>query len=322
MTVVSNVYKIGDLARMLNITPRTIRYYDQLGLLPNAKRTDGNTRVFDEFDIQAIKNIRKLQKAKSTSLQDIKKQLFPSSIKKKDWTILTDSDSNESLCLSERVTCVVLTSTNNNERLNEYLNQLKKLDAANLIFFFHKRHLDFYEQLKKKVTGKTCFLFPLNPCGLTFYAVTDYVLSKPSQFNNLTVLLNKIEQMLALSFEIRMLEPLSECLSHKEDDVFYNKNLIAPFFPVVFSSQTEETLLGFKTDSQEGITRIVEWFNHYFVLQKRYFEKISVFYTKNEQVAKAVKKEMGRHNPNLLVNIQHIKNDRFKKRDGILITII
>ena len=53
-------------------------------------------------------------------------------------------------------------------------------------------------------------------------------------------------------------------------------------------------------------------------LQKRYFEKISVFYTKNEQLAKAVKKEMGRHNPNLLVNIQHIKNDRFKKKMSYL----
>ena len=98
--------------------------------------------------------------------------------------------------------------------------------------------------------------------------------------------------------------------------------LFIDFFPVVFSSQKEETLLGFKTDSQEGVTRIIEWFNHYFVLQKRYFEKISVFYTEDASLAKALKKEMGRHNPNLLVSIQQIKNDRFKKRQGTLITII
>ena len=54
------LYKIGQLAELLSITPRSIRYLDQLGLLPHMKRSSGKTRLFDTTDIQLIKEAYKL----------------------------------------------------------------------------------------------------------------------------------------------------------------------------------------------------------------------------------------------------------------------
>tara|TARA_B100001113_G_C21111996_1_gene623670 strand:+ start:281 stop:1369 length:1089 start_codon:yes stop_codon:yes gene_type:complete len=86
------LYKIGEFSRLLNLTPRTIRYYDQVGLLPQIKRSDGGIRLFDEKDIQIIKKVRILQKEKLLPLEEIKEELFKS--KKscvKSTAILTDS---------------------------------------------------------------------------------------------------------------------------------------------------------------------------------------------------------------------------------------
>ena len=85
------LFKIGDICELLAITPRTIRYYDQLGLLPNVKRSDGFTRLFDQNDIDLIKEIRKLQKSKAMPLTMIKEKLFPNNIKSKSVLLITDS---------------------------------------------------------------------------------------------------------------------------------------------------------------------------------------------------------------------------------------
>lgn len=68
--------KIGDLSDTLNITQRTIRYYDQLGLLPISKRSIKGTRLFDSVDAYILNYIRYLQKEKKYSLDDVKNSLF------------------------------------------------------------------------------------------------------------------------------------------------------------------------------------------------------------------------------------------------------
>ena len=70
------LYKIGTLTQLLGITPRTIRYYDQFGLLPHVKRSKGNIRLFDDEDIQIIKQIKSLQDEQSLPLEVIKDHLF------------------------------------------------------------------------------------------------------------------------------------------------------------------------------------------------------------------------------------------------------
>jgi len=72
------LYKIGHLTKLLGITPRTIRYYDQFGILPHVKRSEGGIRLFDDEDIEIIQTIRRLQKEQYLPLDVIKEKLFGS----------------------------------------------------------------------------------------------------------------------------------------------------------------------------------------------------------------------------------------------------
>ncbi len=50
--------KIGELARRLNCTPDTIRFYEKEGILPQADRTDANYRTYNESHIDRLRFIR------------------------------------------------------------------------------------------------------------------------------------------------------------------------------------------------------------------------------------------------------------------------
>lgn len=64
-------YSIGDIAKMLDISISTLRYYDKVGLLPLVNRTSGNIRVFDDTDVECLKMIECLKNTGMT-LKDIK----------------------------------------------------------------------------------------------------------------------------------------------------------------------------------------------------------------------------------------------------------
>lgn len=54
-------YKIGELANLLNLSPRTIRYYEEIGLLDSVKRIEGGKRVYTDEDYQRLKFILRLK---------------------------------------------------------------------------------------------------------------------------------------------------------------------------------------------------------------------------------------------------------------------
>jgi DegV family protein with EDD domain len=88
------LYKIDQVMRLLGLTGRTIRYYDQLGLLPHVKRSDGGIRLFDEQDIELIKRIRRMQQEGQLSLTQIRDMLFTGEeqpVSQGKWVVLTDS---------------------------------------------------------------------------------------------------------------------------------------------------------------------------------------------------------------------------------------
>jgi len=63
-------YRIGELAARLGMTERTIRYYEEVGLLDSVKRLEGGTRVYTDEDVRRLKFIRKL-KVLGLSLQEM-----------------------------------------------------------------------------------------------------------------------------------------------------------------------------------------------------------------------------------------------------------
>jgi DNA-binding transcriptional MerR regulator len=54
-------YHIGELASILDLSPRTIRYYEEIGLLNSIKRIEGGKRVYTDKDFQRLKFIQRLK---------------------------------------------------------------------------------------------------------------------------------------------------------------------------------------------------------------------------------------------------------------------
>ncbi len=64
-------YKIGELASMFGLTVRTVRYYEELGLLKSSDRVEGLHRRYPEKNIVYLKRIAQL-KSYGLSLGEIK----------------------------------------------------------------------------------------------------------------------------------------------------------------------------------------------------------------------------------------------------------
>lgn len=56
-----HIYRIGDVARLCNITVRTIRYYESLGLLKSDFRSSGGQRYYSEADVIYLNRITELK---------------------------------------------------------------------------------------------------------------------------------------------------------------------------------------------------------------------------------------------------------------------
>ncbi|MFC0471908.1 MerR family transcriptional regulator [Halalkalibacter kiskunsagensis] len=54
-------YSISEVAKELNLTVYTLRYYDKEGLMPFVQRTESGTRLFKESDIGALRVIECLK---------------------------------------------------------------------------------------------------------------------------------------------------------------------------------------------------------------------------------------------------------------------
>ena len=55
------LYTISEAARILGISPYTIRYYTNLGLVPGVKRDEHNTRLFDSQALRWLGGILRLK---------------------------------------------------------------------------------------------------------------------------------------------------------------------------------------------------------------------------------------------------------------------
>ncbi|RXZ01977.1 MerR family transcriptional regulator [Fictibacillus sp. S7] len=64
-------YSISEVAKELNLTVYTLRYYDKEGLMPFVERTPNGNRLFKESDISALKVIECL-KATGMPIKEIK----------------------------------------------------------------------------------------------------------------------------------------------------------------------------------------------------------------------------------------------------------
>jgi MerR family transcriptional regulator, repressor of the yfmOP operon len=64
--------RIGELAELTGTTPRTIRYYEEIGLLPGpVDRAQGKHRVYMEADVEWVNEIVRLRDLLGLSLEQL-----------------------------------------------------------------------------------------------------------------------------------------------------------------------------------------------------------------------------------------------------------
>jgi DNA-binding transcriptional MerR regulator len=65
--------RIGELAKRAGTTPRTIRYYEELGLLPEAPERDaGQHRLYGESDVERVLQLLRLKELLGLSLDELR----------------------------------------------------------------------------------------------------------------------------------------------------------------------------------------------------------------------------------------------------------
>ena len=70
-----SLFTIEQVAARTGLTKRTLRYYEEVGLLTPTDRTEGNYRRYSEMDIQRLERIKKLRDLLGFSLAEIRELL-------------------------------------------------------------------------------------------------------------------------------------------------------------------------------------------------------------------------------------------------------
>jgi DNA-binding transcriptional MerR regulator len=72
----SSPLRIGDVARLVGTTPRTIRYYEEMGLLPEAgERPSGGHRLYTDAEVARLQEVMRLKELLGLTLEELKELL-------------------------------------------------------------------------------------------------------------------------------------------------------------------------------------------------------------------------------------------------------
>ena len=67
--------QIGEVAERTGVTQRTLRFYEEKGLLRPPTRMDGGFRLYSERDVKRVEHIRRLQDLLGVALAEIKEMV-------------------------------------------------------------------------------------------------------------------------------------------------------------------------------------------------------------------------------------------------------
>lgn len=98
----SELMRIGELARLANVNPKTVRYYESIGLLPPAKRAPNRYRLYDQDDLNRLVFVRTAQRL-GLSLDDIREILAFRERGEVPCGYVVEAVRRETLALDERI---------------------------------------------------------------------------------------------------------------------------------------------------------------------------------------------------------------------------
>lgn len=128
---VEKFIQIGELAKKTRVTPRTIKHYEDKGLLKPFKKTQGGFRLYQNDKIKLVERIRQLKKA-GFSLREVKEMEEINGIVEEN--IFEKVDDNE---LDRMIEFLQSQLIKTEERLNETIKVKKGLEG--IIEFLRKR---------------------------------------------------------------------------------------------------------------------------------------------------------------------------------------
>jgi DNA-binding transcriptional MerR regulator len=59
--VTEGTYAIGEISRLVDLSQRTIRYYEEIGLLHSVRRIENGKRVYTDDDVRRLKFVNRLK---------------------------------------------------------------------------------------------------------------------------------------------------------------------------------------------------------------------------------------------------------------------
>lgn len=65
-------FTVEEVVKQLGVTPRTLHYYEEVGLVEPASRTVGGHRLYDLTGVEKLRRILRLKESLGYSLQEIK----------------------------------------------------------------------------------------------------------------------------------------------------------------------------------------------------------------------------------------------------------
>jgi MerR family transcriptional regulator, repressor of the yfmOP operon len=76
VSATATALRIGEVAKRVGTTPRTIRYYEEIGLLPGEDaRESGRHRLYGEGDVDRLREALRLKELLGVSLDELKELL-------------------------------------------------------------------------------------------------------------------------------------------------------------------------------------------------------------------------------------------------------
>ena len=139
-------YTIEQVATRTGLTKRTLRYYEEVGLLLPTDRTEGNYRRYSEADIERLERIKKLRDLLGFSLNDIRKLLETDDERRQlKVAYRNETDAAAKIARLDRADELIRSQIKLIEEKLAGLEQMQTTLMANL-----ERH----EQIRKELLGK------------------------------------------------------------------------------------------------------------------------------------------------------------------------
>jgi DNA-binding transcriptional MerR regulator len=140
-------YSIEQVSTRTGLTKRTLRYYEEVGLLPPAVRTEGNYRRYSEADVKRIERIKELRDLLGFSLTDIR-------------TLMGAEDERvqikEAYRLETEVQAKIAQLDRADELIHQQLNLIeKKLTGLEQMRASLQARLDAHKQTREKLRAQT-----------------------------------------------------------------------------------------------------------------------------------------------------------------------